>query len=418
MSQALIILFAIINGLLIYDGLRKRSIMGVFRFPFIIACVNLTFIYPQLSAIYEYHAHPDGYMSLSLVHMCLCTIAVWSGFQLGNNHHSKIITIRHFKTAKIIPLAVLFLIIGATAYFMNRGVYKGGKISGTYVIINFFNAYINYALVLIMIALYKHNKTTKQIAKFLLIIVLIISIDQFTQQARRGSALYIALIIGYFYMLHLSLAKYKIIRFLIPGIFIFGQIFNTVITQYRSNAYAGELNAIENVESLSFDDSNSLKSSATGEVNNAILGINALSGVGIYDLGANSWNAIVATMVPKALVGERQKEAMILPSPNQDLMEYLTRSGSTMTGFYDSYVSFGLFGFIKFFVIAWFMGALWKKRLNNDISIFLYITLLTPGIHMITHSTNTIISHLVIYAMIVYPVLCNISIKTKIVNQQ
>ena len=64
------------------------------------------------------------------------------------------------------------------------------------------------------------------------------------------------------------------------------------------------------------------------------------------------------------------------------------------------------------------MGALWKKRLNNDISIFLYITLLTPGIHMITHSTNTIISHVVIYAMIVYPVLCNISIKTKIVNQQ
>lgn len=416
MSQALIILFAIINGLLIYDGLRKKSVMGVFRFPFIIACVNLTFIYPQLTAIHEYNGNPDAYMSLSLVHMCLCTIAVWSGFQLGNNHHSKIITIRHFKTAKIIPLAVLFLVIGATAYFMNRGVYKGGKISGTYVIINFFNAYINYALVLIMIALYKHNKTTKQIAKFLLIIVLIISIDQFTQQARRGSALYIALIIGYFYMLHVPLAKYKTIRFIVPGIFLFGMLFNTVIAQYRENAYSGEVSAVENVESLDFNSSSVLKSSASGEVNNAILGINAAAALGKYDLGANSWNAIVATMVPKALVGERQKEAMILPSPNQDLMEYLTRSGSTMTGFYDSYVSFGLFGFIKFFLIAWFMGALWKKRLNNEISIFLYITLLTPGIHMITHSTNNIISTLVIYAIFVLPILRHISAKTKLIK--
>lgn len=416
MSQILIILFAVINGFLLYDGLRKKSVMGVFRFPFIIACVNLTFIYPQLTAIHEYNGNPDAYMSLSLVHMCLCTIAVWGGFQLGSSHHSKIITIRHFKTDKLIPFAVLFLIIGATAYFMNRGVYKGGKISGMYVIISFFNAYINYALVLIMIALYTPNQKIKQIAKFLLIIVLIISIDKFTQQARRGSALYIALIIGYFYMLHIPAHKYRLLRYIIPGIFLFGLIFNTVIGQYRANAYSGDVNTIENVESLNFNGPNNPKYSASGEVNNAILGINATATVGKYDFGANSWNAVVAAMVPKALVGERQKEAMILPSPNENLVGALTRNGSTMTGYYDSFASFGLCGFLKFLIIAWFMGTLWRKRLNNDISIFLYVALLTPGILMVTHSTNSIISTLIVYAIFVLPILRHISYKKSIIK--
>lgn len=416
MSQILIILFTIINVLLLYDGLRKKSVMGVFRFPFIIACVNLTFIYPQLTAIYEYQAHPDGYMSLSLIHMCLSTIAIWCGFQIGCSHHSKITTIRRFKPDKIISIAILFLVIGATAYFMNRGVYKGGKISGAYVIISFFNTYINYALVLIMIALYTPNQQIKKIAKYLLIIVILISIDKFTQQARRGSALYIALIIGYFYMLHVSSYKYKTIRFLIPGIFLFGLFFNSVIGQYRANAYSGEVDTIENVESLSFNDPNSLKNSASGEVNNAILGINAAAILGKYDLGANSWNAVVAAMIPKALVGEKQKEAMILPSPNETLVEHLTRNGSTMTGYYDSYVSFGIFGFFKFFIIAWFMGTLWRKRLDDDISIFLYVALLTPGILMVTHSTNSIISTLIIYAIFVLPILRHISTKTKLIK--
>lgn len=416
MSQALIILFAIINILLLYDGLRKKSVMGVFRLPFIIACVNLTFIYPQLSAIYEYHAHPDGYMSLSLIHMCLSTIAIWCGFQIGCSHHSSISTIRHFKPDRIISIAILFLVIGVIAYFMNRGVYKGGKISGTYVIISFFNTYINYALVLIMIALYTPNQHIKKIAKVLLVIVILISIDKFTQQARRGSALYIALIIGYFYMLHVPLAKYKTIRFIVPGIFLFGMLFNTVIAQYRENAYSGEVSAVENVESLDFNSSSVLKSSASGEVNNAILGINAAAALGKYDLGANSWNAVVAAMVPKALVGERQKEAMILPSPNASLVEHLTSNGSTMTGYYDSFVSFGVFGFLKFLIIAWFMGTLWKKRLDDDISIFLYVALLTPGILMVTHSTNSIISTLIIYAIFVLPILRHISAKTKLIK--
>ena len=382
--------------------------MGVFKFPFIIACVNLTFIYPQLSAIAAHVANPDAYLSTTALHMCLCTVAIWGGFAIGASRTLRSQFIRRFNPQKIIPIAILFLIIGAYAYFLNRGVYKGGKISGPYVIVNFFTEYINYALILIMMALYLPGK--KPNAKILLFIVLFIAIDQFINQARRANALYIAMIIGYFYMLHCSQKKYSLYKYIIPGVFIFGMMFNTVISQFRENAYSGEVNTIENVESLDFDSSKEYeKSLVNGEVNNAILAINLCENYNLYDFGASNWNRTINALIPKILVGSSFKQQLLLPCAYDQFVSTLTKSGSTMTGYFDSYASFGILGFIKFFIIALIMGALWKRRTFSDISIFLYLALLTPGIHAITHSTNAVFSALIIYALFVYPILIFIS---------
>lgn len=408
MSGTLIIIFTAINLLLLVNGLHNNNKMGVFRFPFIIACVNLTFVCPQLTAISTHVKDPDSYMTTALLHMCLCTIAVWVGFAIGASGNPRSQFIRRFNPQKIIPVAILFLIIGISAYFINRGVYKGGKISGSYVIVNFFTAYINYALILIMMALYPPSK--KNNAKFLLCIVLIIAIDQFISQARRANALYIAMIIGYFYLLHCSQKKYSIYKYTLPGIFLFGMAFNTVIAQYRANAYSGEVSAIENVESLDFgtEKENDAKL-AKGEVNNAVMAINLCEAYGLYDFGASNWNSVINQLIPKVLVGTSRKQQLLIPCPYDQFVATLTKSGSTMTGYFDSYASFGLLGFIKFFIIAVIMGLLWKRRNSSDISIFLYIALLTPGIHAITHSTTAIFPALIIYAFFVFPILKAIS---------
>ena len=408
MSQILIILFAIINVLLLYDGLRKKSVMGVFRFPFIIACVNLTFIYPQLTAIAAHVKNPDAYLTTSVLHMCLCTVAVWAGFVIGTSGNLRNQFIRRFNPQKIIPVAILFLFIGISAYLINRGVYKGGKISGPFVIVNFFTAYINYALILIMMALYLPGK--KSNARFLLFIVLVIAIDQFINQARRANALYIAMIIGYFYMLYCSQKKYALVKYVIPGVFLFGMLFNTVIAQYRENAYSGEVSAVENVESLDFGSEKENNANlAKGEVNNAIKAINLCESYHLYDYGASNWNRTINDLVPKFLVGSTLKQQLFIPTAYDQFVTSLTKSGSTMTGYFDSYASFGLLGFIKFFIIALIMGVLWKRRNLSDISIFLYLALLTPGIHAITHSTNAVFSALIIYAFFVFPILKAIS---------
>lgn len=409
MSSILIIVFTTINLIIIINGLRNNK-LGVFQFPFIIACVNLTFICPQLSAIEAHVKSPDAYLTTSVLHMCLCTIAVWAGFAIGSSGNVRSQFIRRFNPQNLIPVAILFLFIGVSAYLINRGVYKGGKISGPFVIVNFFTAYINYALILIMMALYQPGK--KSNARFLLFIVLVIAIDQFINQARRANALYIAMIIGYFYMLHCSHKQYAIVKYVIPGVFLFGMLFNTVIAQYRENAYSGKLTAVENVESLDFGNSKEYDANlAKGEVNNAILGINLCETYDLYDYGALNWNRTIYDLVPKFLVGASVKQQLHIPCAYEPLVLSLTSNGSTMTGYFDSYASFGLLGFIKFFLISLMMGMLWKRKITSNISIFLYLALLTPGIHSVTHSTNNILSSLIVYSIFAYPILRSISTK-------
>lgn len=129
---------------------------------------------------------------------------------------------------------------------------------------------------------------------------------------------------------------------------------------------------------------------------------------GCYDYGAFNWNGIVKDFVPTALVSRDLKKSMMIENESNDLVSHLTKSGSTMTGYFDSFRSFGLFGFIKFLVIGFIMGFLWKRREASDISLLTYFMLLTPGLHLLTHSSNYFVSNYVFLLIFIYPVLMSL----------
>ena len=122
---------------MIASGLKSK--MGVFQFPCLIGCVNLAFVFPQLYSIYNVHRNADSYMALALLFMCLCSAALWAGFYFGNRHLKHTNYIVRFNPDALIKVIIAFFIIGVTAYLTNRGVQKGGRASGTYVIIRFFS---------------------------------------------------------------------------------------------------------------------------------------------------------------------------------------------------------------------------------------------------------------------------------------
>lgn len=401
MSLTLLIIFALINILMIASGLKSK--MGVFQFPCLIGCVNLAFAFPQLYSIYNVHRNADSYMALAFLFMCLCCAALWAGFYWGNNHLKQTNYIVRFNPDALIKVIVVFFIIGITAYFTNRGVQKGGRASGTYVIIRFFQEYANYALFLILIILNRHIKYTKLLT-VLLIGEFIIGLDFLFLAARRGNAIVMGLAVLYFYLNKLSPTKYKSRRWMIPIFFFIGMILSTNIADYRSNAYKGTMSATENFESLDYSNTASkIFNNAYGELNNAILGINYAYAHNAYDYGATNWNGLVATLVPKVIVGTQAKNAMYLPIPTQEFANTLTADGSTMTGYFDSFGSFGIFGFIKFFIIGLIMGILWHRRQSSDLSLFLYLLLLTPGLHLITHQSAYFFYNLALYALFIYP---------------
>lgn len=407
MSLILLCIFSIINIIVLLKSIRQS--MGIMKFSTLAALVNLSFILPQLIAIYTSNPHSDTYMTLALSFMCSCSLAVPLGFYIGTIGNKKLQPHTSFQINKLPKVITLFIFIGLIAYILNRGEYKGGKPSGIFVIINFFSGFLNYALILTLIGFYAKRKNFFTLS---LIILTVIAIDQFILQARRASLIYFTLIIAYFYLSNATTSRSRIISYLIPILFFAGMVFNTVIGQYRLNAYGGQTNAIENLESLNFSESGrKIAEYSNGEVNRGIICINYVYANGTYDYGASNWNGIVSSLLPKSLFGSDFKKSWFIDSQNQKLVTLLTLEGSTLTGYYDSFASFGFFGFVKFLLISYIMGALWKRRSTSQISLFLYLALLTPALHLITHSSDNFINSLIIYSLFAYPFIKAISIR-------
>jgi hypothetical protein len=143
---------------------------------------------------------------------------------------------------------------------------------------------------------------------------------------------------------------------------------------------------------------------------------------GFYDLGSKHWNRFVHNYVPGQIIGHENKENLMLRPSDIEMkdiayMKYGHRFkiGTTSTGYRDSFASFGWFGFIKFLLIGWIMGVLYRHAmLGSFLGQLLYIYLLARGMQAISHETNDILVRMWIYFFALgYPVLYWARVKVK-----
>ncbi len=408
MSFILLVLYILINTLIF--GLYYRKDYGIFQTPCLFSLVSLIFVVPQLFQIIEFVQDPDSYMTLSLLVMISCNIAIFYGFKLGNKYsifNSANIT---FNRRRVIHVLIIFAVVGGVATFMNRGAYKGGFVSGTFVVINFFSSYLDYLLIIILTVLYRKGSIPK-LFWAILALVFIIQVDKFLISARRGEAIQFVLTISFFYFYIHGQYKYQHLKWIIPLFFVLGLFFNSQIGQYRLNAYSGEMSVAENVEQLSFSFTKEITTLENLEVNNAILGINSCYNTGGYDYGTFNWNGIIKNFIPKSLGGAKFKESLMFDNENESMVEFLCKSGSTMTGYYDAFTSFGIFAWIKFLIIGLILGRLWKESNRSVNALVLYVALMSPSLHSITHSSNNFFSAIVFFVLFISPFLKYCSIK-------
>lgn len=377
---------------------------GVYQLPFLIACVNLTFVLPQMIAIYGVTENPDRSLSMTLFMIVSCNLAINIGFGLNRKLPLGQFASISFTNGSKLVIA-LFILVGFLAYMMNRGVYRGGMISGQYVIISFFVGFLQYALILCFLV-YKRRIISKRTFWILASFVILVYLDKTFMTGRRNDAIRIILIVSYFiFYLSGNNKLYRKFRWFIPAFFILGMIGNTQIEEYRSNAY-DDVSLGQNISTLDFSQAkNSLLSNTKGEVNNAVLGIENCYEHGYYDFGAYDWNRIIHDFVPQILVGSQGKKSLMISTPSQGLERKLTRTGSTMTGYYDAFASFGIFGFVKFLVIALFMGILWRMQERSDICKLMYFAMLVNTMHIVTHTTSYFSNALIFFLIFVSPFL-------------
>lgn len=391
-----------INVLIMFVYFKKE--LGVFQLPFLVACVSLTFVTPQLFNLLNSNYFDLSNNGLNIIFFSLCNIALAMGFSYSSRRVGNDTNCISFKSGKAFERMIYaFFIIGAMAMLLNRGAYKGGFVSGTYVVISFFSTYITVAFLLILIGI-KYNLISVKIFSLIAIIIVTLIIDKIVASGRRGETINLFLMLIYFF-LDRDERIYKYLRFLVPSFFFVGMILGSQIGKYRENAYSGKMSFIENISSLDFSQKSKKNVLEKGEIYNAFEGIKAASICNAYDFGASNWNGLVKDYVPTVLVSRSFKNSLLVEGKTDTLVGYLTRSGSTMTGYFDAYKSFGIFGFLKFLLLGLIMGYFWRKREDSDIKLLFYFSLLTPSLHLITHSSNFFISVLFFLIVFVYPFL-------------
>lgn len=378
--------------------------MGVFQLPFLIGCVSLTFVTPQLL---DLNTHGYFYIhdnSVELLHMCLCNMALAVGYNFVSKRIAPMSSIIRFEGgSRFEQLIYIFFLVGTIASIMNRGVYKGGFVSGSFVIISFFTNYASIALVAILIG-YNRQIINRKIFIYIALAVVVITLDKIFASGRRAATINLVLTLLYFY-LDKNDRLYRHFKYCVPAFFIVGMITTSQIGEYRNNAYGGKKNLIENIQSLDFSSRSQAATYEKGEIYNAFEGMRMVYDNGEYDFGATNWNGIIRNFVPTVIVSKETKNSLMFKNKSDVIVNYLTRSGSTMTGYFDSFLSFGMFGFIKFLIIGSLMGYLWRRRDQSDIALLLYCMLLVPGLHLLTHSSNYFVSELFYELIFVYPFL-------------
>jgi hypothetical protein len=112
---------------------------------------------------------------------------------------------------------------------------------------------------------------------------------------------------------------------------------------------------------------------------------------GMFEYGASYYNAIVKQYVPSFLLGRDLKDSLMIDTLDQRASQggdIAFSTGSTRTGFSDSYRSFWWFGALVFGSIGYAFGRLYAWGAAGGIAEqYFYLVLMAHGLKAITHST-------------------------------
>ena len=188
--------------------------------------------------------------------------------------------------------------------------------------------------------------------------------------------------------------------FVVVGL-VLGLILVNAIGTYRSLIFNKEASLLERFSgAVKADYTSSSKKvieKAGVEFNNYIIYRQVYSEVAVYDYGLIHWNGLVGNYVPAQIVGREFKQALMIQLVNvqsiaREKYGYKFGIGGTVTGYCDAFGSFGWLGFIKFFIIGYIMGVLYRQAmLGSFFGQLLYIYLLGTAMQAITHVTQTIL---------------------------
>lgn len=392
MSTELLVLSVIVAMIASFAVIRPKAL---FQYPVAIALVMWFFILPQAWRMEARGEFQEYEPTLAWSYMILCMVATVVGFVVGRwrSAGTKIGTMAEFEAeydvSKLVLGAIALAAVGSLASFM---IYRtlptlkeGEAWTGPIAFYAFASGLLIFGATLgWLLYLYTANRRALAVA----LLGLAVMAPPILFSARRELSFEVAAV----FLLGIRFVRNKTVSraILIPMILL-GSVFINQAGAIRSYIKANDANLIE---ALTSDHINNLEEVDAPEMGGGVSDISVANWTGQYTYIAPYYNQIIQMYVPKFIVGAAIKDGLKMSVTDEsDSYARFSRGGATRTGFSDSFQSLHFFGWIVFFIISYFMGRLWSRAINGQISSQVYyIILISGGMKVITESTAVIIT--------------------------
>lgn len=378
---------------LIAEGIINKQKM--YEFPFLGAGTFLAYVIPQFIGLQGDPTLPFGAYDKAVVMTVLCVAGLYAGYYT----RKKPFNFFHweFERKDLLRLALGLSLFSSFFFFLISRLpdhmTDESQWTGLPVAYIFFARSLKYGLA---IAFYLFFKYKDKKALGIVLFDLIFYLDRILISGRRGDTVELAMV----FLLTLFFTR----QYIIPRAVMFcGLVFGTLLVHsigdYREQVKGEGNSPLEALQNISFKENfDQIMEEGHAEVTNAIYTIASTDATGNYDYGIFHWNTLVFNYVPAQLVGRSFKDALLIKYDDGfgPYFYYDVKVGSTFTGIADAFRSFGYFGFLKFFLIAYIIrGMFLSAKAGNIVFIFVLAVITKDAMHAITHHTQWFFSPLV-----------------------
>jgi hypothetical protein len=382
------LLFAVLVAATIWltaAGLTRRG--KVYEYPFLAATTILGFVVPQLPAFADDPFLPQGAFAKTVLFTVFCVAACGTGWAAGNRP-MRMFDWR-FDERRLLWLAALLSLSGAFFYFklsrLPKEALSASQWSGLPVAYLFFGRLLTYGFITALLCFTRRPRASSLV---MVLFGAVMILDRIVVGGRRGeiTEILLAILIAAWFQRGIAVPR----AIMLAGALAGGIGLNSV-GDYRSISMGEDSNwsDISKIDIVG----NFISSLQHGgvEMHNAILRVNFADRSMIFDFGTFHWNVLVFNFVPAQLVGREFKDALIVSIPGTDDRDYDPPTGSTETGMADAFASFWYFGAIKFFLIAFVLGRVYRAAMAGSIAAqLIYIFSIVPAMLSVTHHTQWI----------------------------
>lgn len=393
----------------------KRS--AIFELPVLMGFLGMAWVLPQAFALENMRVNDYATQGF-WIYVAACFLFLMFGFRYGQVLFKR--RLRRSGEAKLPEYDVRLLhvaslglaVLGWISFYFLRGVdvsEQGGQWTGQAAALVLLAKTSGLALCLCVLLF---TRTRSKVAIAIAILVALPMIQTAFGAVRRELLLDILLLSGGVFAFVTK--RYPPRAALVAGVIVGTVILNSV-GNLRAYVESGEGTLVEAMTSAetytSFDFFSGDPEQAT-EIRQAQFDHWRIGQFGYYQYGAGYWNGLVHLYVPAFILGRDFKESLKIR--NNYSVEFgggrneVFFSGSTRTGFADSYVNFGPFGVLVFGLIGLIFGYAYANAMMGGLGgQFLYFVMLTDGMKSITHSTaeffaSTVFTALLVYAALVF----------------